>query len=435
MKGRKIWTAAALAVFGVGLLGSGFLVPDAHAQIAGPIAQHVRTDKDRDQLEKERQDAERKEQRLRASLEGIESSIAQTYLDLAATREKIPAATAAANAAGEKLAAANRELEQLTSRLEIAREEMSRLKAQIEVGRQQVEDTKVLIGQIARQTYRGQGLDTTLLGVLFGATSSQDLSNRAQALSTASRSQTQILNRVSEVIAENRNFAHRQEAVVRRVGELEETARQAKMAAAEAKVEQDQHLQKLRSLEAEDSRLAASLEGQKSKVKQQIQEMQALQAAASAKIAQIDAANLAAGANRVIGSGGIFGHPVAGQLYVNSPFGARIDPIAGYNIFHYGVDLAANCGQPQFAAQSGTVISAGWDGGGGNTVYINHGMINGSSWVTVYRHFTVIQVSPGQVVSKGQQIGLTGTTGWSTGCHCHFEIWQNGAVINPLTML
>jgi murein DD-endopeptidase MepM/ murein hydrolase activator NlpD len=67
-------------------------------------------------------------------------------------------------------------------------------------------------------------------------------------------------------------------------------------------------------------------------------------------------------------------------------------------------------------------------------VIINHGMINGSSYVSVYNHLSDFAVREGQAVSKGQVIGYTGTTGASTGCHVHLEIWKNGATIDPMSL-
>ena len=67
-------------------------------------------------------------------------------------------------------------------------------------------------------------------------------------------------------------------------------------------------------------------------------------------------------------------------------------------------------------------------------VYINHGYVNGASWQTGFAHYSSVAVSVGQYVQAGDVIGYTGSTGWSTGCHMHFEVWKNGSTINPLSM-
>lgn len=97
--------------------------------------------------------------------------------------------------------------------------------------------------------------------------------------------------------------------------------------------------------------------------------------------------------------------------------------------FHEGVDIAAPTGTPVLAADSGRVIFAGWKGGYGKCVILEHG--NGSA--TLYGHLSQILVKEGQKVAKGKTIGLVGSTGKSTGPHLHFETMQGGVKKNPLT--
>jgi murein DD-endopeptidase MepM/ murein hydrolase activator NlpD len=98
---------------------------------------------------------------------------------------------------------------------------------------------------------------------------------------------------------------------------------------------------------------------------------------------------------------------------------------------HEGIDIAGSSGTPIAAAASGTVIVAGWSGGYGNLVVIDHG--NGIS--TAYGHNSSLAVSVGQTVGQGAIIAGMGTTGHSTGVHCHFEVRVNGAAVDPLGYL
>lgn len=100
-----------------------------------------------------------------------------------------------------------------------------------------------------------------------------------------------------------------------------------------------------------------------------------------------------------------------------------------FGAYHTGVDIDGACGDPVWAAEAGRVVSAGWYGGYGNQVVIDHG--NGLR--TRYGHMTTINVSNGQTVSRGQYIGSEGTTGRSTGCHIHFETMVNGRFVNPFS--
>jgi murein DD-endopeptidase MepM/ murein hydrolase activator NlpD len=117
--------------------------------------------------------------------------------------------------------------------------------------------------------------------------------------------------------------------------------------------------------------------------------------------------------------------------------GALSWPISGYisQYFavggHTGIDIAGSIGSPIMAAAGGTVVSAGWNGGYGNCIVINHG--NGLS--TRYAHCSKLMVSAGQSVSRGQTIALRGSTGNSTGPHTHFEVISGGSFVNPLNYL
>ncbi|HIS37462.1 TPA: peptidoglycan DD-metalloendopeptidase family protein [Candidatus Scatousia excrementigallinarum] len=128
-----------------------------------------------------------------------------------------------------------------------------------------------------------------------------------------------------------------------------------------------------------------------------------------------------------------FMKPIAGRI--TSPFGWRTHPIFKSRTFHSGVDIGGpNMGSIR-ASNSGKVIYSGWYGGYGKVVIIDHGTVNGHPTTTLYAHMSVTKVSPGQTVSKGQVIGLEGTTGYSTGPHCHFEVRINGKPNNPLNYI
>ena len=87
------------------------------------------------------------------------------------------------------------------------------------------------------------------------------------------------------------------------------------------------------------------------------------------------------------------------------------------------------------ASNSGKVIYSGWYGGYGKVVILEHGIINGKPTTTLYAHMSSIAVSNGQKISKGQVLGYEGTTGYSTGPHCHFEVRINGKPVNPLSYI
>ena len=119
--------------------------------------------------------------------------------------------------------------------------------------------------------------------------------------------------------------------------------------------------------------------------------------------------------------------PVPSCTLITSRFGYRVAPTTVASTYHCGLDIGAGMGASIVAAGAGDVIYAGANGGYGNCVMIDHG--NGV--VTVYAHMSSIGVSYGQYVTAGQYVGAVGSTGVSTGPHCHFEIRINGAQTDP----
>jgi murein DD-endopeptidase MepM/ murein hydrolase activator NlpD len=121
--------------------------------------------------------------------------------------------------------------------------------------------------------------------------------------------------------------------------------------------------------------------------------------------------------------------------YITSPYGMRFHPILHYWKLHDGVDFGASCGTPIHAAASGVITDRYYNGGYGNRLFLNNGIIRGSAITTVYNHLSRYNVWVGQHVRRGQVIGYVGTTGYSTGCHLHFMVYQDGQVVDPMIWL
>lgn len=125
-----------------------------------------------------------------------------------------------------------------------------------------------------------------------------------------------------------------------------------------------------------------------------------------------------------------FIRPISGGI--TSSFGWRIHPIFHSRKFHTGIDISGPNHGSVRAANTGRVVYSGWYGGYGKVVIIDHGRVNGNSMTTLYAHLSSFAVSKGSMVGKGQPIGREGSTGYSTGPHCHFEVRINGRPVNPL---
>ncbi|MCR1782184.1 peptidoglycan DD-metalloendopeptidase family protein [Nocardioides carbamazepini] len=130
---------------------------------------------------------------------------------------------------------------------------------------------------------------------------------------------------------------------------------------------------------------------------------------------------------------GLLARPGPGP--VTSPFGYRIHPIYGYWGLHNGTDFGTGCGAALRAGESGTVIDTYYDEIYGNRLYLAIGKVNGADIVLVYNHLTRYAVSKGATVTRGQVVGYSGSTGWSTGCHLHFIVLRNGDPVDPMQYL
>jgi murein DD-endopeptidase MepM/ murein hydrolase activator NlpD len=174
-------------------------------------------------------------------------------------------------------------------------------------------------------------------------------------------------------------------------------------------------------LEAARQEKKVSLDSLTAEERADAEEIDGLQAVSADLEAKIRAAQTYSTVQHVSGAGFIW--PV--NAPITSPFGWR------WGRMHEGVDLGAAYGTPIAAAAAGAVIYAGWEGGYGNLVVIDHG----GGLATAYGHQSRIAVSVGQSVSQGETIGFVGSTGHSTGPHLHFEVRFNGEAVDPLGYL
>ncbi len=153
-----------------------------------------------------------------------------------------------------------------------------------------------------------------------------------------------------------------------------------------------------------------------------ILERLAVSGSADEKIAREEALRAARTSGRMV-------KPVSGPITSN--FGNRYHPVLGYSRFHAGTDFGAATGTPIRAAETGIVIFAGWYGGYGNAVILDHG----DSITTLYGHASRLYVSEGDTIRRGKTIAAIGTTGLSTGPHLHFEVRRAGEPVDPLNYL
>ena len=154
-----------------------------------------------------------------------------------------------------------------------------------------------------------------------------------------------------------------------------------------------------------------------------------LEARINAKVQQINTQYQSSGGSSSSGGGGTDSGLIwpTDCTYITSVQGPRTHPVTGQYRNHGGTDIGASYGSSVYAAAGGTVVTVAYDAGGyGNYIMIDHG-----SKQTLYGHLSSVAVSQGQSVSQGQVIGYVGSTGLSTGAHLHYELYDNGARVNP----
>jgi murein DD-endopeptidase MepM/ murein hydrolase activator NlpD len=181
----------------------------------------------------------------------------------------------------------------------------------------------------------------------------------------------------------------------------------------------------LENTRKEKNRLLGVLNSQSSALYAKIEEMEELSKELEEQIKKLTAAS------QMKYTGGKFTWPVPGYYRISSEYNTREHPIFGNAEFHQGIDIPAPYGVPVVAAAEGKVIVSGWVRGFGYTIMIDHG----SSIVSIYGHNSSLVANVGDYVQKGQQVARIGSTGYSTGNHCHFEVRVNGAHVSPWNYL
>ncbi len=284
------------------------------------------------------------------------------------------------------------------------------LQAQADAALEVAESSQRRAGQMAAQLARGAGTTDLLANLL---TTRSDPGELLYNLGLT-RKVSEQANTVYESALQDRNTA-------------QSLTDQADVAKAELDVLRIEAEKLFLEAQAAANAAAAALteqEANQARLEQQLVVLKENREATEADYLAGVKARIGSGASLAAGEISLSGwaKPVTG--WISDSFGWRISPTAGASSYHRGTDIAAGCGRPLYAATSGTVVYAGWNGSYGNFVLIDHG--NGIA--TAYAHIQPggILVSYGQYVDVATNIALVGTTGASTGCHSHFEVRING---------
>ena len=300
-------------------------------------------------------------------------------------------------------------------------------------------DHQAAVGAMARQAYQGSAY--TRLGIAMNAQSPDDFTSVLAYLRAVSRSEHNTLDRLGEEKAE---LGVKQAELADIRGQVEAEQAEAAAAVVDTAVAQDAAqgaADAVAVLVAERTKLLAAAESVRDTVEARFREMQA----ESDRLARVireraEAARRAAEATRRAGHNpksldlnGLLRVPVIGPI--TSGYGMRYHPILRRTKLHTGVDFGVPTGTPVHAALDGVVLESYWNSAYGNRVIVDHGLVNGVYLVTTYNHLSRSKVSAGDKLDRGEVLGYSGNTGWSTGPHLHFETLEDGHFVNPMKWL
>jgi murein DD-endopeptidase MepM/ murein hydrolase activator NlpD len=382
---------------------------------------------------------------LRTALEGTSRDLANAFVQLHRTRAELPGAQQALAAAGAAQSVADRRSDEVATALAVAQANEAKATDTLAQNERDTQDVQNQLGNMARDDYQQGGVSG--LAIALDADSPEDLTNRVIMMDTVMRARGATLRGLDTSQAEGIAIRAHLVAVRQQVTALKVQAEAALAQATAARVAAAAAKTKLDLLYAAQTRYARAVAARQAAEVTNLKNMQAqsdalarvLAARAKAARAARAARDAAArAAHRPVlqnpaqgGRNGFLSRPV--DAPVSSEFGLRFHPIWQLWILHAGIDFAAGCGSPVYAAADGDVIMAtpeAASGGYGNRLVIDHGLERGVGLTTTYNHLTSFVVTGGHV-SRGRLVAYSGTTGTSTGCHLHFETREDGTPVNP----
>ena len=401
-RGRR---AAALAM----VVGATIALGAAAAAVAAPQDEKAAVDRRLERAQERLQRERSRESVLTGEVQGYTDRIRVLEARLAPLRARSDRLQA-------ELAALRERLATLTDRLALERARLAA--AQDELARRQE-----LLGRRLRELYVRGDPDPIL--VLMESGSLADAVATSEVLEGIAARDGDLAQSVRRYADETRRTRDAIAEVRASVADSEARAEVAAERATAAKAALETQAAGLTKLLTGRRALLASVSSDRAEVEEETRGLAERSADLGAKIRAAQGLSPAPRGTVAVGAPSAAGlvWPVSGPI--TSGFGMR------WGRMHEGIDIAGSSGTPIAAAAAGTVILAGWSGGYGNLVVVDHG--GGIS--TAYAHNSSIAVTVGQTVGQGTVLAGMGTTGHSTGVHCHFEVRVNGAAVNPLNYL
>jgi murein DD-endopeptidase MepM/ murein hydrolase activator NlpD len=381
---------------------------------------------------------------LSTAMEGTSGDLAKALLALQRTKAALPGALKALSAADVAQAVADSDNRTLATALAVAKANEAKATDDLRQNARASQSVRDQLGNLVRNDYQQGGVSG--LSIALEATSPEDFTDRLVMLDTVLQVRRATLRGLDTVRAQGLAGQSHLLAVRRRVAALKIEAEASLARATTARKTAATAKNKLDLLYAAQAEYEATVAARKASEITNLTKLQAesdslmRQLAARAQAARDAAARQAGGGalqaaprggQQLNNGGGFLSYPLIAP--VSSEFGMRFDPVMRVWRLHAGIDFAANCGSGVYAAAAGDVIMTtpeSLSGGYGNRLIIDHGLQNGVDLTTTYNHLTRFVVTSGHV-ARGQLVAISGTTGFSTGCHLHFETREDGTPVNP----
>lgn len=375
---------------------------------------------------------------LKDARDKVRKALVQAKKDVSSSKEAVSSADDALRKSESDLSRASSELAYAQQKLATAKARDAAVAAELDQAQRafdesaaavvhaqaDVEAQRSLVGAAVRTAYQ-RHTDLQGLSLVFGSQTAAELSQRVQWATTIFDSSTSQLDRLRELQADLEG--------ARAVRATAEAALNDKKDASAAQVAEVAALtSEIARRKAALKQLVAENAKAKAKAQDELEQSRAQYDALEKQEARITA-KLRRSYYRIVNKDGLI-KPV--NAPAGSPFGMRLHPILHYWRMHWGTDFGAACGAPIRAMADGKVVQAGWTTYGfGNWTVISYGKMFGAQLASGYAHQSKIVVKVGQEVKQGQVVGYVGSTGLSTGCHLHLQIYRDGTRVNPMRYL
>lgn len=410
---QRVWAASAAAALTLG----GVAIPLAYGD---------------DGLHDKQRSVQQQIEHVHDELGEASKAVQRTTAALEAARARLLSAKARLDDVRVRLANAQARDRAAQARLVAAEEALAAAEQDVVEGQAALAAQRVVVVDTVNEVYQGGDPELLAFASLMDAESPEDLLRRMEATNAVvghqdrayaglHEAEIQLRAREDEVRQAKVDMEARRQDAAANLAEVRDLLGEARVARAAVIAE----LQSTRSAREKavkarnhDKRALGALKKREARIKQRI-------------LAAARAAALRGNRGYRGAVDGLLLTPVAGP--VTSSYGYRIHPIYGYYGLHDGTDFGVACGQSMRAVSGGTVIEEYYSSVYGNRLYLNVGTINGKNVTVVYNHASGYRLGVGDRVRRGDTVGYVGSTGWSTGCHLHFSVLENGEPVDPMT--